>query len=152
VLGIGGSVVLDFGCWAEAERWAVRAVAEHAGGRFRLHFVDLPEAERRALRLAGRGTRAPPSRYPRATTIVSRAPSRPPRKQRSLPNTCLRRPRVIGHDWRGLPTGGRAFPTSLTSRSRSHSSSPRTTFDSPVFPIPSAAGPRRSAGITSHLR
>jgi predicted kinase len=48
VLGVGGSVVLDFGCWAEAERWAVRAVAEHAGGRFRLHFVDLPEAERRA--------------------------------------------------------------------------------------------------------
>jgi hypothetical protein len=26
----------------------VRAVAEHAGGRFRLHFVDLPEAQRRA--------------------------------------------------------------------------------------------------------
>jgi predicted kinase len=48
VLGVGGSVVLDFGCWAEAERWAVRAVAEHAGGRFRLHFIDLPEAERRA--------------------------------------------------------------------------------------------------------
>ena len=48
VLGVGGSVVLDFGCWAEAERWAVRAVAEHAGGRFRLYFVDLHEAERRA--------------------------------------------------------------------------------------------------------
>jgi predicted kinase len=48
VLGVGGSVVLDFGCWTEARRWAVRAVAEHAGGHFRLHFVDLPEAERRA--------------------------------------------------------------------------------------------------------
>lgn len=48
VLGIGGSVVLDFGCWAEAERWAVRAVTEHAGGQFHLHFVHLPEAERRA--------------------------------------------------------------------------------------------------------
>ena len=48
VLGVGGSVVLDFGCWAEAERWAIRAVAEHAGGLFRLHFIDLPEAERRA--------------------------------------------------------------------------------------------------------
>ena len=48
VLGVGGSVVLDFGCWTEAERWAVRAVAEHAGGGFRLYFVDLPEAERRA--------------------------------------------------------------------------------------------------------
>jgi predicted kinase len=48
VLGVGGSVVLDFGCWTEAERWAVRAVAERAGGHFRLHYVDLPEAERRA--------------------------------------------------------------------------------------------------------
>lgn len=48
VLGIGGSVVLDFGCWTAAERWAVRAVAEHAGGHFHLHFVGLPEAERRA--------------------------------------------------------------------------------------------------------
>ena len=48
VLGVGSSVVLDVGCWAEAERWAVRAVAEHAGGRFRLQFVDLPEVERRA--------------------------------------------------------------------------------------------------------
>jgi len=48
VLRSGGSVVLDFGCWAAAERWAVRAVAEHGGGRFRLHFVDLPEAERRS--------------------------------------------------------------------------------------------------------
>jgi predicted kinase len=48
VLGIDGSVVLDFGCWAEDERWAVRAVAEHAGGAFHLHYVDLPEAVRRA--------------------------------------------------------------------------------------------------------
>ena len=48
MLGVGGSTVLDFGCWAEAERWAIRAVAEHAGGRFRLHFIDMPEAERRA--------------------------------------------------------------------------------------------------------
>jgi predicted kinase len=48
VLRIGGSVALDFGCWSRAERWAVRAVAEHAGGRFRLHFLDIPEHERRA--------------------------------------------------------------------------------------------------------
>src|SRR5262245_52285306 len=48
VLVAGGSVVLDYGCWSAAERWAVRAVTEHAGGRFRLHFLDLPEAERRA--------------------------------------------------------------------------------------------------------
>jgi predicted kinase len=56
VLHVGGSAVLDFGCWAEAERWAVRAVAEHAGGRFRLYFVDLPEEERRA-RAAARSER-----------------------------------------------------------------------------------------------
>lgn len=48
VLRVGGSVVLDFGCWSAEERWAVRAVTEHAGGVFRLHFLDLPEAERRA--------------------------------------------------------------------------------------------------------
>jgi predicted kinase len=62
VLGAGGSVVLDFGCWSAAERWAVRAVAEHASGSFLLHFVDLPEAERRARAKARwRQTRAPPS-------------------------------------------------------------------------------------------
>jgi predicted kinase len=48
VLGGGGSVVLDFGCWTAEERWAVRAVTEHAGGRFQLHFIDLSEPERRA--------------------------------------------------------------------------------------------------------
>lgn len=52
VLRAGGSVVLDFGCWSQAERWAVRAVAEHAGGRFRLLFIDLPEDERRARTMA----------------------------------------------------------------------------------------------------
>ena len=48
VIGAGADVVLDFGCWSADERWAVRAVTEHAGGRFCLHFVDLTEAERRA--------------------------------------------------------------------------------------------------------
>jgi predicted kinase len=57
VLGVGGSVVLDFGCW-QGGGWAVRAVAEHAGGHFRLHFVDLPEAERRA-RATARSERDP---------------------------------------------------------------------------------------------
>ena len=47
VLRTGGSVVLDFGCWSADERWAVRAVAEHAGARFQMHFVDLPESARR---------------------------------------------------------------------------------------------------------
>ena len=47
VLRTGVSVVLDFGCWAADERWAVRAVAEHAGARFQMHFVELPETVRR---------------------------------------------------------------------------------------------------------
>lgn len=47
VLRTGGAVVLDFGCWAADERWAVRAVAEHAGARFRVHFLDLSEPARR---------------------------------------------------------------------------------------------------------
>lgn len=63
VLATGGSVVLDFGCWSADERWAVRAVAEHAGGRFRLHFIDLPEAERRG-RAAARWETAPQSTFP----------------------------------------------------------------------------------------
>lgn len=48
VLRAGGSVVLDFGCWSAGERWAVRAVARHANARFQLHFIDLPEPQRRA--------------------------------------------------------------------------------------------------------
>jgi len=48
VLLAGGSAVLDFGCWSADERWAVRAVAEHAGGRFQMHVLDLDERERRA--------------------------------------------------------------------------------------------------------
>ena len=48
VLRAGGSVVLDFGCWAAHERWAVRAVAEHSQSSFQLHFIDLSETERRA--------------------------------------------------------------------------------------------------------
>lgn len=47
VLCAGASVVLDFGCWSADERWAVRAVTEHAGARFQMHFVDLPETVRR---------------------------------------------------------------------------------------------------------
>lgn len=43
----GLSVVLDFGCWSAAERWAIRDLAEHAGARFVLHVLELPEDERR---------------------------------------------------------------------------------------------------------
>ncbi len=49
VLRAGGSVVLDFGCWAADERWAVRAVADHAQSSFRLHFHSTcPRLQRRA--------------------------------------------------------------------------------------------------------
>ena len=42
------SVVLDFGCWSAEERYAIRAVADLAGADFELHYLTLPEAERRA--------------------------------------------------------------------------------------------------------
>ncbi len=48
ILSSGSSVVLDFGCWSPEERYAIRDVAERAGATFVLHFVDLPEPERRA--------------------------------------------------------------------------------------------------------
>jgi predicted kinase len=48
VLGSGSSVILDFGCWSPEERYAVRAVADHAHADFRLHYLQLDEHERRA--------------------------------------------------------------------------------------------------------
>lgn len=48
VLRGGSSVVLDFGCWSAEERYAIRVIASLADANFRLHYVDLPEAERRA--------------------------------------------------------------------------------------------------------
>src|SRR5690606_12904367 len=47
VLHGGMSVILDFGCWSAAERYAIRDLAEHAGARFVLHVLELPEDERR---------------------------------------------------------------------------------------------------------
>jgi predicted kinase len=47
VLRAGGSVILDFGCWSPEERYALRAVADLAGADFRLHYLTLPEDERR---------------------------------------------------------------------------------------------------------
>jgi predicted kinase len=58
----GGSVVLDFGCWTANERWAIRSLAEHAGARYELIFVDLPEDERRA-RVAQRWREDPGSTF-----------------------------------------------------------------------------------------
>ncbi|WP_308257835.1 AAA family ATPase [Pseudonocardia lacus] len=47
VLRAGGSVILDFGCWSSEERHALRAIAGLAGADFALHYVTLPEDERR---------------------------------------------------------------------------------------------------------
>jgi predicted kinase len=45
---LGGSgVILDFGCWSADERYAIRVIAEAAGGRFALEFVHTSEEERR---------------------------------------------------------------------------------------------------------
>jgi predicted kinase len=44
----GASVILDFGCWSPEERYAIRAVADLADASFALHYVTLPESERRA--------------------------------------------------------------------------------------------------------
>ncbi|WP_404349964.1 AAA family ATPase [Phycicoccus jejuensis] len=43
----GAGVVLDFGCWSPEERYAIRAIAESAGGRFVLEVVRASEEERR---------------------------------------------------------------------------------------------------------
>jgi predicted kinase len=62
VLASGSSVVLDFGCWSAEERYAIRAVAESAGARFDLRYVEIDEAERRA-RAAARWELAPESTF-----------------------------------------------------------------------------------------
>ena len=62
VLVSGSSVILDFGCWAAEERFAIRSVAESAGARFDLQYVKINEAERRA-RAASRWQQAPESTF-----------------------------------------------------------------------------------------
>ena len=41
------SVILDFGCWSADERQALRAIAGLSGADFELHYLSLPEDERR---------------------------------------------------------------------------------------------------------
>lgn len=62
VLVGGSSVVLDFGCWSPAERWAIAAIAAAAGAEYRLVHLELPEAERRA-RAARRWVEAPDTTF-----------------------------------------------------------------------------------------
>ncbi len=47
VLRAGVTVILDFGCWSPDERYALRAIADLAGAEFELHYLTLPEDERR---------------------------------------------------------------------------------------------------------
>ena len=47
VLRGGVSVILDFGCWSADERYALRAIADLAAADFELHYLTLPEDERR---------------------------------------------------------------------------------------------------------
>src|SRR4051794_20822030 len=41
------SVTLDFGCWSAEEQRALRAIADLSGADFELHYLRLPEDERR---------------------------------------------------------------------------------------------------------
>jgi predicted kinase len=43
----GADVILDFGCWSAEERFAIRAIAALTGADFELHYLQLPEDERR---------------------------------------------------------------------------------------------------------
>jgi predicted kinase len=63
ILLAGASVVVDFGCWSAAERYAVRSLGELAGARFALHELTLPEADRRA-RVARRSRDTPHETFP----------------------------------------------------------------------------------------
>lgn len=45
ILGLGGDVVLDFGCWARLERDDFRKRAQELGADFQLHYMDVPYAE-----------------------------------------------------------------------------------------------------------
>lgn len=45
VLSLGTDVILDFGCWARAERDALRRKANEIGAAFRLHYMDVSHAE-----------------------------------------------------------------------------------------------------------
>jgi predicted kinase len=55
VLAVGTSVVLDIGAMRRADRERIRQIAEASGLSLQWHFVDAPQAVRRA-RVAGRNT------------------------------------------------------------------------------------------------
>jgi len=45
VLRLGGDVILDYGCWARAERDDYRHRAKALGADFKLHYMDVPYPE-----------------------------------------------------------------------------------------------------------
>ncbi|GGQ73459.1 AAA family ATPase [Couchioplanes azureus] len=63
VVRSGASVVLDFGCWARDERYAIRSIAEIAGATFELRYVRVAEPERRR-RASRRWRESPESTFP----------------------------------------------------------------------------------------
>ena len=63
VLRSGASVVLDFGCWASDERYAIRSIAEIAGAGFELRYLRVAEPERR-MRASRRWRETPESTFP----------------------------------------------------------------------------------------
>ena len=58
VLKMGGDVVLDYGCWARAERDDYRNRAKELGVNFKLHYMDVPYSEL-YLRLEKRNRNVP---------------------------------------------------------------------------------------------
>lgn len=59
----GSSVILDFGCWSSDERYAIRHLAESAGGRFELVVAVADEQERRE-RAGRRWAETPAETFP----------------------------------------------------------------------------------------
>jgi predicted kinase len=63
ILGLGLSVVLDFGLWARAERDELRSVARGLGVGVELHYLDVPAGEL-WRRIDARNSQPPWDGYP----------------------------------------------------------------------------------------